>query len=167
MRKSLALISALIVLGGCGGARDHDADVASLVEAERVFGRDVAEMGMKEGFLAHLGEGAVAFMPGPVNARQWYESSEDAPGLLSWEPTLADVAASGDLGYTTGPWELRPEGPGTEPVGFGHYVSVWLREPDGVWRVAIDAGVPHAPPEGPVPELVARGHARVSDPFEP
>ena len=70
------------------------------------------------------------------------------PTVLTWEPTFGDVAQLGDLGYTTGPWELRPSSPQDKPTAYGHYVSVWRRQPDGSWKVVIDLGISHAAPAG-------------------
>jgi ketosteroid isomerase-like protein len=54
------------------------------------------------------------------------------------------VAQSGDLGYTTGPWEIRPSGPKDKPTAYGHFVSVWKRQTDGAWKVVLDLGISHA-----------------------
>ena len=62
------------------------------------------------------------------------------PGLeLHWEPRLGDVAASGDLGYLTGPAEYVMPG---KPNTYTCYFSVWKRQPDGEFRVILDIGVP-------------------------
>jgi ketosteroid isomerase-like protein len=132
---------------------DRAAAWASLVDAERSFARTSEEKGVREAFLAWLGPDAVVFRPAPVEGRPVYERMDPAvPAVLTWGPEIADVAASGELGYTSGPYELRP-GRGAEPSGFGHYVSIWKKQPDGAWRVVLDAGVPHPPP-GPPPATV-------------
>ena len=57
-----------------------------------------------------------------------------APGYaLSWTATKASVAASGDLGYTTGTYELTTAG-GTDK---GKYVTNW-KKVDGTWKVIED-----------------------------
>lgn len=130
------------------------ADPVVLVEAERAFARDAAEKGTRAGFLAHLGEGSVMFEPGPVDARASWEAREPRPGLLSWEPAHAAISASGDLGFTTGPWEFRPGGAADEPVAFGEYATVWRKGADGAWKFAADIGVGHGPHAGPMTEPV-------------
>jgi ketosteroid isomerase-like protein len=54
---------------------------------------------------------------------------------LSWEPEFADIAKAGDLGYTTGPWEVRRT-PQDAPAGYGHYVTMWRKQPmvNGRWN---------------------------------
>lgn len=129
-------------------------DPVVLVEAERAFARDAAEKGTRAGFLAHLGEESVMFEPGPVDARATWEAREARPGLLSWEPAHAAISASGDLGFTTGPWEFRPGGPADEPVAFGEYATVWRKEADGAWKFAADIGIGHGPHPGPPAEPI-------------
>jgi ketosteroid isomerase-like protein len=60
-------------------------------------------------------------------------------GDLSWRPNAAGVARSGDLGYTTGLYELRLKGAaGGAVVDNGKYLTIWKKEPDGFWRVLFD-----------------------------
>ena len=61
--------------------------------------------------------------------------------MLSWEPEYADVSRAGDLGWTTGPWEFRPNGPEDKPVAFGEYFTVWKKQSDGSWKAVLDRGV--------------------------
>jgi ketosteroid isomerase-like protein len=101
---------------------------------------------MKDAFLANLADDAIIFRPGPVKGIPWFRDRPANAGTLSWEPDFAALSESGDLGYTSGPWEYKDKG-ATQPV-HGHFVSVWRKQPDGAWKVAIDAGAAHAPPTG-------------------
>jgi len=68
---------------------------------------------------------------------------------LSWIPEFADISRAGDLGYTTGPWEIR-RSPQDGPYAFGHYVTLWRKQANGVWKVELDYGISHEkvlPPE--------------------
>ncbi len=78
-----------------------------------------------------------------MRGKAWFENNPATTARLSWEPGYADIAASGDLGYTTGPWEIRRT-PSEAPSGCGHYVTVWRKQRDGKWKVAIDIGINHA-----------------------
>lgn len=68
----------------------------------------------------------------------------DQPGVsLTWEPSRADIAASGDLGWTTGRYVLEsPEADGEVVRGQGVYVSLWRRQDDGSWKGVMDLGNP-------------------------
>lgn len=122
--------------------------VQRVVAAERAFAALSVEKGMKEAFLANLGEDAVIFRPGPVPAVAWFRDHPAATGKLTWEPDFAATSAAGDLGYTSGPWEYRE--PGDDSAASGHFVTVWRRQADGSFKVAIDAGVRHEKQSGAV-----------------
>jgi len=155
------LVPPLLLLQFGFPSAQYSPDASVLVEAERAFARDAAENGTRAAFLAHMGEGSIVFEPGPVDARATWEAREDRPGLLSWEPAHAAIAASGDMGFTTGPWEFRRGDSSEPPVAFGEYATVWRKRADGSWRFAADIGIghgPHAAPPGE-PELDPVGPA--------
>ena len=131
----------------CPGTAEAAASAAldSLVAAERAFAARSVEHGVRDAFLEYLAEDGVIFRPLATNGRQAWESRGPVAATLVWEPVFAEVSAAGDLGYTTGPWELRPNDP-QRPTGYGHYVSVWQKQADGTWRVAVDIGIAHAQP---------------------
>ena len=82
----------------------------------------------------------------------WAIFMDESSGLsLTWAPDVAEVAASGDLGFTRGRYELKSPGDDGETVSqFGYYVSIWRKGEDGRWRAAVDIGTP--PAADPVPE---------------
>ena len=60
---------------------------------------------------------------------------------LTWTPVHADMAASGDLGYTFGTYEFRSKGKDGKPtVELGKYASIWKKQKDGSWKVVMDMG---------------------------
>jgi ketosteroid isomerase-like protein len=65
------------------------------------------------------------------------------------------------LGYTTGPWEFRPKSLSDAPVAFGNFVSVWKRQADGAWKVALDLGSENpAPTVAPVIKFAADSYSK-------
>ena len=62
------------------------------------------------------------------------------PGFnVTWKADQADVAASADLGYTRGTYELRFTDPSGKPlVDRGKYVTVWKKTAAGEWKVVAD-----------------------------
>jgi ketosteroid isomerase-like protein len=116
--------------------------LAAVVAAERAFAAASEQVGVREAFLRYAAEDALLFRPEPANARQTWEARPSPPIRLTWYPGFARAAASGDLGFTTGPFEvLDTARAGAEP-GYGHYVTVWRREPAG-WRFVLDVGTSH------------------------
>jgi ketosteroid isomerase-like protein len=147
---TLTTLSALAVsLAQCAApGKALPPDLASLVGAERAFAQASMEKGMRAAFIAYLADDGVVFRPEPVKGKAWYRARPKSPAMLAWEPAFADVSASNDLGYTTGPWAFCPDSTAA-PSAFGHYVSVWKRGADREWEVAIDVGISHARVERP------------------
>ncbi len=151
------------------GQTDRDKALVSLIEAERSFAKLSEQKGIREAFLTFLAEKAIVFRPGPVEGRPVYEALDPAyPALLIWEPELAEVAASGELGYTTGPYRNSPSRE-VEPTRFGHYVSIWKKQPNGAWRVILDIGVQHDRPRsaGPVSAVSAPQASKTFEALSP
>src|SRR6266404_8866199 len=91
----------------------------ALVEMEHAFAKAAATKGTRDAFLEFLADDGIIFQPGPVNGKKFWTERPSRKGLLSWEPVFADVSRAGELGYTTRPWEFRPDGPDDQPVAFG------------------------------------------------
>ena len=138
----IPILPVALALAATTATADPNA-LSSLVEAERGFARMSVEHGMREAFLANLADDAVVFQPLPVNGQQVWSARKPSTATLMWEPSFAEVAASGDLGYTTGPWEFHPPSSSGDSTRFyGHFVSVWRRA-SGAWKVALDLGATH------------------------
>jgi len=131
----------------------RQANRLAIVEAERAFARAAAVKGTRDAFLEFLADDGIIFQPGPVNGKQFWQTRAPRKGLLSWEPVFADVSLAGDLGYTTGPYEFRPNGADDKPIAFGQYFTIWKKQIDGSWKVALDRGTGNPRPSGPVAPL--------------
>ena len=60
---------------------------------------------------------------------------------LTWTPTDAQMGPSGDMGYTWGHFEGHSKDASGNPVTVtGRYITVWKKQADGQWKVALDAG---------------------------
>lgn len=124
-------------------------NISAVVNAERKFAALTAEKGIKTGFLANMDEQSILFRPGPVKGVTFTTSQPDSKALLKWAPDYADVAASGELGYTTGPWTIQKEAGGAI-LGQGRYVTIW-RHKKGGWKIVTDCGGPTATPVAQMP----------------
>lgn len=123
---------------------DSSEEIDSMVKTERAFARTAAERGTRDAFLAFLADDGIVFAPGPVNGKKSWGDRPARPGLLSWEPSYADISQAGDMGYDMGPWEFRPKGPEDKPVAFGQFMTIWKKQPDGTFKFALDLGISHA-----------------------
>ncbi len=153
MKRAVLCLLGLSSLSALAASAGAPADLRSLVEAERAFSRLSVEKGIRTAFLANLAPDSIVFRPLPVSGRKVYEESPEAAAKLTWRPTFADIARAGDLGYTTGPYELVPGGRGAAAPQYGHYVTVWRIQPDGSWKVVIDVGNSHPRPAAEAPDL--------------
>ena len=128
-------------------------DFEDMVAAERAFAADASARNTRDAFLAAYDENGVGFAPGPVDAQRLWEKRSANKNRLEWTPEVAEIAASGELGYTSGPWRFTAEGD-EHPSAFGHFFTIWRKDADGRWKVLVDHGVSH--PEVPFPEKVVR-----------
>jgi ketosteroid isomerase-like protein len=145
---------------GAGLGQSESQTLQSLINAERSFSRLSEEKGIKEAFLFYLADDSIVFRPKPVPGKNVYEATpDDSPALLTWEPAYAEVAPDGDLGYTTGPYDLKDKSKPAAAARYGHYVSVWQKQPSGLWKVVVDVGISHQPPGFRPMEVMTRKDA--------
>jgi ketosteroid isomerase-like protein len=119
--------------------------LAAMVEQERAFAKTAADKTVRDAFLEFLADESLLFSPGPVPGKMFYRNRPALPIKLSWAPELADVSAAGDLGYTSGPYEIRKTA-ADPPASYGHFNTLWRLQKDGSWKVEVDLGVPHEKP---------------------
>lgn len=137
---------------------DEEAAEASLMKADRAMSEAQATSNSPlETFMAHATDDVTVLAPdtpmaqGKEAARPIFAKMYSMPGFaLTWEPTTADV--SGDLGYTIGTYHMEFEGPEGRSVALdGKYMTIWEKQPDGTWKLAVDMFNENGPPE-PVEE---------------
>lgn len=77
-----------------------------------------------------------------------------SPGFkLNWRATSAEVASSGDFGYTLGTFELTlNDADGNPQTRQGKYVTVWEKNAEGQWKVLADIPNFNSPPPAPAME---------------
>jgi ketosteroid isomerase-like protein len=125
----------------------------SMVNTERAFAKMSEDQGTRPAFVAFIADDGILFRPGAVKGKQWFAEHplppSDKRSLLSWYPAVAGMAEAGDLGYTTGPWEFKADIKDAKAVAWGHFLTVWKRQPDGSWKFAIDLGISNPQPAQP------------------
>lgn len=131
----------LVAAGGCAEVRGVDPE--ELMDADRTFAADTAELGTAGWVGTFAEDGKLVSGSGVVEGRGAVEEamgSLDSSGYsLSWEPEFAE--GSGDLGYTYGSYRRESLDDGGETlVETGRYVTIWRRDATGRWKVALDIG---------------------------
>jgi ketosteroid isomerase-like protein len=164
-KRRIAVGLVVLGIGGCVSRLPPGADeecpaaggrLSDLTGAEVAFSR-AAETSVRSAFLAVLADDSIVLQPEPHPGRKVWSDTPDNADRLSWYPAIAEVAASADLGFTTGPWVYTIAASGQQIQG--SYLTVWKRAPQCSWHVVLDGGVSHAaerPPElHPDPGVVA------------
>jgi len=140
----LILLLAAYLLGALANSQS-DGNTA-LMKLENEFMKAAADHGT-QGYMSYYADDAVevpnghAFLRGKAEIAKTMGFLDDPNNHLLWTPVGGDIATSGDLGYTYGTYEFRfrdKEGKlGSER---GKYTSIWKRQKDGSWKVALDMG---------------------------
>ena len=113
----------------------------ALVRADSQFGEKASALGPAAAMRDALSNDGVLLtttqlIVGPRAASEYFESRKAFS--ISWVPRDARIAASGDLGFTTGDALMTSVGPtGAAMQGFTKYLTIWRKEPDGHWRVVV------------------------------
>src|ERR1044071_6502211 len=125
-----------------------------MVKTEQAFSKMAEEKNAREAFMAFIADDGLLFRPGAVNGKKWMLEhplpTSDKKPLLAWQPAYAGMDASGDMGFTTGPWEAKADINDEKPQGYGHFVTVWNKHADGSWKFVVDLGISHPQSGGPL-----------------
>ncbi len=142
MKRPVLLLAGVLLGAAPAAAQRADTALVSLVSAERAFSAASEARGIPAAFLANAADSGLVFTPAPARALEQYAGRPAPPVLLTWYPVAAKISAAGDMGYTTGPFELKP-GTAGPPPAYGHYSTVWKRQADGRWKFLADLGISH------------------------
>jgi len=124
-----------------------------LFDLEAKFAKDVAERGgagfaswfAPDGVL--LGNGAAPVIGQVAIAKSTTWLAKDYQ--LTWTPADAVMGPSGDIGYTWSHYEGHSKDANGNPVLVsGRFITIWRKQADGSWKVALDAGANDAPGGG-------------------
>ncbi|MDE3104357.1 MAG: nuclear transport factor 2 family protein [Acidobacteriota bacterium] len=118
--------------------------VLQLLELDARFSQAVVAGGGKafaawfaeEGMTLNNGKAAAIGRTAVRTQATW----DPAQYQLSWTAEGAQMGPSSDMGFTWGRYEGRSHDRNGEPVVVtGRYITVWKKQPDGTWKVALDA----------------------------
>ena len=114
-----------------------------LVKLEADFAKAVAEHG-HDAFVSYFAEDGVELQEGggiTTKGDMRKEGPWPPDMSLTWTPVKAEMAASGDLGYTYGNYVLKSKDKdGKLVTHYGKYTSIWKKQKDGSWKVVVDMG---------------------------
>ena len=157
MRQLLVLVAVILLLTlGCTAAVetsgqdiDLEAERALLLETDRRLAEtySTSETPLDTIFASFTDDSRVLAPDIPM-AEGWEASRavfaklEALPGYsLKYSPVMADVGGAADLGYTIGTYHMKlPDSDGNMVEIDGKYLSLWKRQPDGNWKIAVEWG---------------------------
>ncbi len=152
IRSIVIILPVVLLFPSCKTQVDQSAEERKLLETDRKFSQRSLETNAAEAFHEYFADSAIS-LPGqsePVRGNAAiYERMKKHAGeyTLRWEPQSAEVAASGDLGYTWGKAMVtEKDSLGRPQFSYEKYVSIWKKQPDGNWKVILDIGNPSPPP---------------------
>ena len=150
MRQYVCVLGIVLASAAAGCARSANVEQErnNLLAADREWAQSTKDL---DTFMSYFSPNATVHPPGmravtgPDAIRKDFEAMSGSPGFaLAWTAARADVSRSGDVGYTTGAYDMTMNG-ATEK---GKYVTVWKKQGDA-WKVAEDifnSDAPAIPP---------------------
>ncbi len=149
-------VTLLIILVPLANILSQDMTPAEseLLQADRAWS-EAAKAGDVDKIVTYWDQGAINFFPGfpPAkgieNIMGIVKANRSKQGFkLVWEAENAVVAASGDLGYTYGPFEMSFDKPGGGKVNqTGNYVCIWRKNAEDEWKCVVETSVPDSRPD--------------------
>jgi hypothetical protein len=147
--------TALLALTACASGerprREFDrrierANPSAVIAQELAFARAAQERGQWTAFAEFAADGAVLFVPQPVDARTWLRGQANPPQAVRWQPHQVWSSCDGTLALSKGAWQ-RPDG------STGYFTTAWQRKQLGAYRWTMDQGDSLEQPL-PAPELI-------------
>ena len=142
--KFFMLALVIGVIPAFGQSQPISPTLKSLFDAERAFAKRCGEVGIRASFTEFFADDGIAFRPHPVKYKEAVKDRPAPPNPLAfellWEPIFGEVSAAGDLGYDTGPSVFTDRTAEKPAPSYGFFFSVWKKQADGSWKVALDLG---------------------------
>ena len=151
--KTIIYVIVLNLLWACNQQTGQDfsqSDPQELMDVDLQFAQVASEKGISQAFYQYADQKAIILsqgqfpLKGPEEIKENWQtvvSSFNSPPQLSWNPTKAEIARSGDLGYTFGTYEFTVlDSLDNTSISHGNYVTVWKKQDDGSWKYVLDGG---------------------------
>ena len=118
-----------------------------LMAIDAEFSDYSCKFGRNKAFIQYCHEEGVMLvqdaMPivGKSSVTDWLMQRTDSSYILTWEPTHASCASSGELGDTFGIWTMRNKQlEKDEQAKQGTYVTIWKKNDHREWKFVLGSG---------------------------
>ncbi|MDQ3142276.1 MAG: hypothetical protein M3Q56_08520 [Bacteroidota bacterium] len=120
---------------------------SEIIQADKAMSELAGQIGFLKALQEYAHDDMVKLNDGDfpiIGKKAFIEKYRDAQDTKSLQlsPIKAEVAESGELGYTWGNWILNQQ----DTTLFGNYFTVWKRNDYKTWRVVLDGGNNTPPP---------------------
>lgn len=140
-------IANVLINSSCNFSENNEAEVSpskteSLLKADNDFALLSTQKGLREAYLENIDSNGVLLRPyqlpiAGADAVDYIIALKDTGYKMNWKPTTAMVAASGELGFTYGVYEIKSSV--IDTTFYGTYVSVWKKQGDGKWKFVLQS----------------------------
>jgi len=140
--KAIYLLLIGVTITACNSKVDVEACKQAMLKTDQEFSDYSEKHGMKKAFYVFAHDSAVILRENsyPIMGREAikkrFSQTNDSLFSLSWKPSFAEVAQSGDLGYTYGIYQFTTP----DTITKGTYVSIWKKGADEKWKYVFDSG---------------------------
>ena len=138
--RNLILLFTLMFLASCKPSVIPGKE--ELLNVDRKFSATSTEKGYGAAFVEFAHPNAVLLransMPiaGIEAVTRLFETADTTSVRFTWEPIDAEIALSGEIGYTYGVYTFKKD----TTTEKGTYVSVWKKDATGNWKYVLDCG---------------------------
>lgn len=148
MYKYLWIVPILFSLNACNSKTNKEAELKALLNTDKEWAA-AAKAGDVKKIVTFWSDDAIDYFPnspaaiGKEAILKLVQKNRSIPGFtLSWEPLKAEVAASSDLGYTSGVFLVSMNDAEGKPVTKrGNYVCIWKKQKDNSWKCIVETSV--------------------------
>jgi len=129
------------IITSCGSKNNQEM-LDELLKVDQEFSEMSGDKGVKKAFLSYIDTAGILLRENqmPIDGKQavieHFRNYSDSGYVLSWTPLGADIASSGNLGYTYGVYKVES----IDKVSKGTYVTIWKKNKKGAWKLVLDSG---------------------------
>jgi ketosteroid isomerase-like protein len=161
VRYKLRLLLGLLFLStACQQAAPpdtHDADVKAIKDLEAAWVQGFNSKDIDKAMAFYASDASLLIPNAPImNGTDAIKAGikpilDDPNFKLDFSGTRVDVAKSGELGYSQGPYSMTTTDPATKKpsVDKGKYLTIFKKQPDGSWKAVEDTFMTDLPVQTP------------------
>jgi len=154
MKTKLLSLSIFLLIASCTTKINLEEEKQNMMQADIDFSNRSVEIGSHQAFIEYAASDVTLLKPnsypivGIDALKESYIGKSDSTYKLTWKPSYAKIATSGELGYTYGIWEVEIlVGENKGKTAEGTYATVWEKNEKGEWKFVLDTGNDGLKPE--------------------